>query len=338
MTDSRNSHRSTMVLPLWRKGKYFFAIKFSLQRKALLLSRFSQERKEEAKVSTRLTRKSYKGIIYMRTFFCLSVLLWLCISCHDGKPVASDTEHHDTIPTGADSVPQRAEDSIPEPPRAADGLFDDFIYSFMRNPRFQMARTDFPLPNIVDGTNHPIPRSSWQFDRLYSKQDVYTIIFDNAKSIKAEKDTSLHRVVVESVYLDQKRIKQYLFHKINGLWRLTGLNTHRMSKNINSDFYEFYRQFSSSPRFQSLHITDPFKFKTYDSDNFQTIEGLLDVSQWPDYRPSLPKGTITNINYGQSYGNARRRVLMLCSPSGGMGCSLTFIRSGNTWLLEQLEN
>ena len=51
MTDSRNSHRSTMVLPLWRKGKYFFAIKFSLQRKALRLSRFSQERKEEASSS-----------------------------------------------------------------------------------------------------------------------------------------------------------------------------------------------------------------------------------------------------------------------------------------------
>lgn len=274
----------------------------------------------------------------MKTFSCLSVLLWLCLACQDRSPKVAEPEAGDSTAVPADTAPLLPADSVPEPPKAADGLFDDFIYSFMRSPRFQLARTDFPLPHFIDGVNHPIARSKWQFDRLYSTQEVYTIIFDNAKSISAEKDTSLHHVVVESVNLGRMRVKQYLFHKIDGQWRLTRLNSHPVSENINSDFYAFYRLFSSDPDFQYKHIADPFHFKTYDADNFQTIEGLLDVSQWPDYRPDLPKGTITNINYGQSYGNARRRVLMLCSPSGGMGCSLTFIRSGKTWLLERLEN
>ena len=111
-----------------------------------------------------------------------------------------------------------------------------------------------------------------------------------------------------------------------------------MADNVNSDFYRFYHRFSRSLQFQLAHIADPFAFKTYDSDNFQTIEGVLDAAQWPDYRPELPKGTITNINYGQAYGNARRRVLMICSQSGGMGCSLVFVRKGSTWMLESLEN
>lgn len=274
----------------------------------------------------------------MRTFSCLSVLIWLCIACHENSPKTTDPEPDDTTAVAADTAALLAPDSLPDPPKAADGLFDDFIYSYMRSPRFQMARTVFPLPHYIDGVNHPIARDAWKFDRLYSTQEVYTIIFDNAKSISAEKDTSLHHVVVESVNLDKMRVKQYVFTKTNGQWRLAQLNSHQMKENINSDFYIFYRHFASNHTFQNEHIADPFHFKTYDSDNFQTIEGLLDVSQWPDYRPDLPTGTITNINYGQSYGNARRRVLMLCSPSGGMGCSLTFVRSGNTWLLERLEN
>ncbi len=79
-----------------------------------------------------------------------------------------------------------------------------------------MARTVFPLPHYIDGVNHPIARDAWKFDRLYSTQEVYTIIFDNAKSISAEKDTSLHHVVVESVNLDKMRVKQYVFTKTNG--------------------------------------------------------------------------------------------------------------------------
>lgn len=271
----------------------------------------------------------------MKVFFYSIAALLLLSACRGGKVSDPEAALPDSVVVEADEA---AHDAEPTPPEAADGLFDDFIYSFMRSRNFQVERTDFPLPNRIDGKDLPIARKDWKFDPLYVKQDVYTLLFDNPRSVKAEKDTSLKHVVVEWVYLDKKRVKQYHFNKRQGRWRLTALETQDLGRHANSDFYEFYRRFSSQPDFQRAHIANPFRFKTYDSDNFQDIEGLLDVSQWPDYRPNLPEGVITNINYGQSYGDARQRVLMICSPSGGMGCSMTFVRKGDTWMLQYLEN
>lgn len=271
----------------------------------------------------------------MKAFIYGVLTLMLLLSCKGNKVADPITEGIDTIATQVDSS---AVDSMPDPPKAADGLFDDFIYSFMRNKRFQLARTQFPLPYVVDGVNRPIERAAWRFDPLYVKQDVYTLVFDNARGIKAEKDTTLRHVIFEWVYLKDKRVKQYVFDKLDGQWRLTGIQIHAMAQNVNSDFFAFYSRFSTDNAFQRSHIMNPFQFKTYDYENFQNIEGVLDVNQWPDYRPHLPSGTITNINYGQSYGNSHRRVLMICSQSGGMGCSLTFVRKRGTWLLERLEN
>ena len=196
-----------------------------------------------------------KGLIYC---FCAVLIL---ASCRGGKKTEVTIEDKDG--------------------KSADGLFDDFIYSFMRNPRFQSERILFPLANIVDGVNHPIAKKLWKFDPLYRNQDVYTIIFDNARSIKAEKDTSLRKTTVEWVYLNDHRVKQYKFEKKREQWMLVEINQHDMRLNVNSDFYEFYRQFSSNKSFQKKHISNPFQFKTYDFDNFRNIEGLLDVEQWP---------------------------------------------------------
>jgi len=271
----------------------------------------------------------------MKQLLLFSLLVLSLVSCRKGK---SDAPPSRLIVQSDSLLPDASADSVAAPPKAADGLFDDFIYSFMRNKRFQRQRIQFPLTNVVDGTDKPITKEQWTYDPLYVKQDVYTTIFDSEKSTRAQKDTSLRHVEVEWVYLNRRRVKQYIFNKVQGEWMLTALNTHAFAENVNSDFYAFYRRFATETAFQNAHIANPFHFKTYDSDNFQTIEGVMDASQWPDYRPELPHGTITNINYGQTYGNARRRVLMICSQSGGMGCSLTFVRSGKTWLLEKLVN
>lgn len=270
-----------------------------------------------------------KGFVYVLLFVVVLA------SCKGGKVSDPVEKQKPCVESDTDST---AADSLPLPPKAADGLFDDFIYSYMRVRRFQLERTVFPLPNYVDGQNRPIAKSAWKFDPMYKNLDVYTLIFDSSRSIKAEKDTSLRHVVFEWAYLEKHRVKQYVFDKVDGQWRLTRLESHDMNRNVNSDFYNFYRRFSVDKKFQKSHIKEPFAFKTYDYENFQSIEGLLDVEQWPDYRPKLPSGTITNINYGQSYANSRRRVLMICSQSGGMGCSLTFERYGKDWRLVRLEN
>ena len=262
-----------------------------------------------------------------------ALLLSGCQKSRTSDPQYADSTADTLV---ADSLP--ADTTMITPPKKADGLFDDFIYSFMRNPKFQTQRIKFPLAVTHNGRVTRMARKDWHYDRLFLKQDIYTVIFDSEASSKAEKDTSLDSVMVEWVYLSQHRVKQYAFHKLEGEWFLTGINEHPVSANVNSDFYEFYNRFSSHTDYQMKHVKNPLKFKTYDEDNFQPIEGILDVQQWPDFRPELPKGVITNINYGQHYADSRRRVLMICTPSGGMGCSLTFEKGSKGWMLTKYVN
>lgn len=272
----------------------------------------------------------------MKPFFLTLLAVSMLAGCRKAapsEPAQADTDsvfvQADTITTDTTSI---------TPPSKADGLFDDFVYSFMKNPRFQRTRIKFPLPVDENGRVHQLEARQWRYDPMYLRQDFYTIIFDSEQGTKAEKDTSLDSVTVEWVNLPDRRVKQYVFRRISGKWLLMRINRHPLSKNANSSFYSFYARFSTDQKFQMAHIANPLKFKTYDEDNFQPIEGLLDVEQWPDFRPELPQGTITNINYGQHYADSRRRVLLICTPSGGMGCRLVFEMRGKQWTLVKYVN
>ena len=157
-----------------------------------------------------------------------SAILMLC-ACRGEKTETAETVSVDSVP---DSL---ATDSLgadtTEPPVAADGLFDDFMYNFMRNRKFQKKRIKFPLENLVDGKNKPIAEGAWKFDPVYVREEVYTMLFDDEKSVTSEKDTSVHHVIVEWVYLDKGRVKQYHFFKEKGQWRLFRLDTHNIGRN-----------------------------------------------------------------------------------------------------------
>lgn len=273
----------------------------------------------------------------MKTNVWLIALVLLFLACNGNK--TDDKEQKaDSTQLAEELKPDSVAPDTATPPAAADGLFDDFAYNFMRNKRFQYERIKFPLPVTENGKTQTIEREAWKFDRMYAHQDVYTMLFDSEKSINAEKSHKLTHVTVEFVYLKKKRVKQYTFDKLNGQWMLVGIDTHHLSKNVNSDFFSFYYNFANNTTFQTQHISNPFEYKTYDSDSYQEIDGVLDVAQWPDYKPELPTTFITNINYGQSYSNRKRRVLVITTPSAGMSCMLSFKKGKGGWTLVRMEN
>ena len=273
----------------------------------------------------------------MRTNVWLILLLLLAFACK-GNKTEDNAKKTDSAELAEELRPDSVAPDTTTPPPAADGLFDDFAYNFMRNKKFQYQRVKFPLPVTENGKTQTIGRESWKFDRLYAHQDVYTMLFDSEKSVNAEKSHKLKHVTVEFVYLVQKKVKQYTFDKLNGQWMLVGIDMHHLSKNQNSDFFGFYYRFANNLDFQTRHISNPFEYKTYDSDSFQEIDGVLDVAQWPDYKPELPQTYITNINYGQSYSNKKHRVLVITTPSAGMSCMLSFKKSNGKWMLVRMEN
>lgn len=278
------------------------------------------------------------GFLYLMASLLMTTLLMGC----KGKTHLPDEE--ESAETDSIVFDTTATDSVPEtelvvPPKKADELFDDFAFAFMKNQYFQKQRIDFPLAYIIDGETKRIHRQEWKFDRMYSMEEVYTLIFDSAKGEEKAKDTTLKSVVVEEINIDSLRTKAYRFRKRDGEWRLTAISEQNLGDSENSDFYSFYHKFATDEEFQLAHIADPLTFSTFDTDCFEMVDGLIAAEQFKDFAPELPKAKITNILYGQTFRNSRLRILSIRTLSGGMESNMQF-RKDDTgeWMLTHLDN
>lgn len=242
---------------------------------------------------------------------------------------AIDVAQDDTVP--GDVV-------VPEPPKKADELFDDFAFAFMKNRKFQKERIEWPLNYVVDGRSEQIQYAQWKYDSMYSRYDIYTLIFADTKGDKAAKDTTLRRVVVEELDLDTQRAKSYGFDRKNGKWMLTSLSNGPMEESENSDFYKFYHRFATDDDFQQTHIVSPLPFTTFDDDEFKMVETTVNPADFAECAPELPKSKITNVLYGQKFKNSNMRVMSLRAQASGMECQMVFKKTDGEWKLTRLEN
>ena len=274
-----------------------------------------------------------KQLLWVAWFFIAMIALQ---ACRKEAPAAVEaTPLNDSISEMVSDSDTIVEDA---PPAAADGLFADFIYDFMRRQQFQLSRVAFPLPVKKDGKEERIAREAWKFDHLYAHQDIYTITYDNPKSLQADKDTTLTHVTVEMIQFKLGKVRQYIFNKKRGQWMLTAIDEHALSSTTDKDFLAFYQKFATNTDYQHAHIKNPFEFKTYDYDSFQELEGILDAAQWVDYRPDMPTSLMANIRYGEAQPQSKFRALAIISISAGMGCTMEFHRQSKGWMLTRLEN
>lgn len=264
------------------------------------------------------------------------VLLAAC----DGKKASelnsAIVKSSDTVTVASDSTAIEDETS---PPKSADELFDDFIYSFTTSRKYQMKRISFPLRVLENGKESFIQSRTWKFNRLHLGQTSYTVLYENRGQMNLEKDTSLNKVLLEWIHLRQSVVRQYVFLRTNGEWRLTQINKMPLKEHPNYVFYRFYDRFSSDSIFQRSHVFEPVQFVTYDADNdFEPIEGVVDVDQWFAFKPILPEKIIYNINYGQTFQGQKRRFLVLRGDSNSLFSILEFKWLNNTWKLVKFEN
>lgn len=157
---------------------------------------------------------------------CLCMVLWTT-GCSDKKPVAADTLAVDSLQMVDTASVDTLDELISEQPmpKAADELFDDFIFNFAANRKLQLGRIKFPL-EIVDGENVAyLKKKQWKMEHFFMDQGYYTLIFDNMKQMNVVKDTSINNVVVEKVYLAKEKVEKYIFKRINGRWMLTSVHT-----------------------------------------------------------------------------------------------------------------
>ena len=267
--------------------------------------------------------------------FMLLALAFLGCKRNDMQTMQSATSTDsitESVAADSDSV------SLPEPPAAADGVFDDFMFNWMNNKHFQLERTAFPLPVVSKQGTSILSASEWKHEPLFSKREVYTMIFDNEKSMKNISDTAVKCVVVEMIKLREKSSISYMFTKQRGAWRLSAIKHEELSENKNSDFLDFYQKFASSEKFQKQHVARSFELSVIDPDSYEHIKGTADANQWTLYAPVFPTDVMTNVNYGQEYGDTGERVLVVSSVDGMMSSTITFRKRGSQWLAVKLEN
>ena len=271
----------------------------------------------------------------------LTIVCFTSVGCKDKKPatlvdsVAPDTIVADT--QAMDSTEKLIEET--PMPKAADELFDDFLFNFAASRKLQRQRVHFPLPVYRTGkVIKQIEKRRWKMEHFFMRQDYYTLIFDNRKQMNLVKDTTIDHVVVEKVFYKTNTVQQFLFNRINGQWLMTSINYKPMYANMNASFLKFYGSFATDSAFQAEHLHNPVKFIGPDpDDDFSTMTGDIEPETWPAFAPQLPSGMIYNIIYGQKYTESSQKIFVIRGIANGLETLLTFKKIGGKWMLTKLE-
>ena len=270
----------------------------------------------------------------------LTVVCFTSVGCSDKKPAqVHDSTSVDSVVADTQTV-DSTEKLIEETPmpKAADELFDDFVFNFAANRKLQMKRVHFPLPVYHnDKLVKSIGKRAWKMEHFFMHQDYYTLIFDNQKQMNLVKDTAIDHVVIEKVFYAKKIVQQFLFNRINGEWMMTSINYKPMYTNMNASFLKFYGKFATDSAFQAEHLHNPVKFVGPDpDDDFSTMSGDIEPETWPAFAPQLPHGMIYNIIYGQKYAESNQKIFVIRGIANGMETILTFKRVHGKWMLTKL--
>ena len=177
-----------------------------------------------------------------------------------------------------------------------------------------------------------------------SRDDLYRAVLEdvhehivNERQMELVKDTAVAHVVVEKVSFAKKTVKQYLFDRIGGLWKMTAISYKPLYENKNASFLRFYERFATDSAFQVASLANPVVYVGADpDDDFATAESEITPEMWPDFASEMPSEMIYNIIYGQTYTESDRKVFVIRGISNGLEVDMVFERRGGRWLLTKL--
>jgi len=231
-----------------------------------------------------------------------------------------------------------AEETDTVVPRAADELFNDFIYLFAANKKVQLKRIDFPLTYTVNGKTKKIAKKEWKTDHLFMEEGFYTLIVDNEQQIEAVNDTLVDSAKIERIDLTGKKIKQLCFNrKKDGLWKLTCIHETGFGNNPNGSFLDFYTKFAVDDKFQSAHLEKEVEFTGPDpDDDFNSMTGYFTPETWEAFEPEMPAGVIYNMVFSTPDSMSNKKILVISGIANGLERRMTFNRKGGVWRLAKL--
>lgn len=276
-----------------------------------------------------------------RFLFIFLVLELLFSACQGQKSNGNEEESVADSTQVADTVVSPLQEEVEEEtsmPRAADEMFDDFIFNFAANRGLQSSRIVFPLKVQRGEEVSYVKKGQWQMEYFFMDQDYYTLLFNSEAEMEHVKEsTTIEHAVVEKIYLKAKTVKQFVFERIKGLWMLKEVIHMPLDESRNASFLTFYEQFSSDEEFQSKHLAESVAFVGPDpDDDFAQMEGVITPDTWEAFAPELPSAMIYNIVYGEPEKENGHKIFVLRGIANGMEIELFFELHGDKWKLTKM--
>ena len=256
--------------------------------------------------------------------------------------IAITDEQEDSLFSEADTL--LLDDELTEAPLPAtvDEAFDDFLFLFDNSNRFQRQRVCYPLAvTDVSGEHHVIERHEWTYHSMTLGQDFCTVLWNNHKQIDLSNEM-LQEARVEHIYLHSRIVEVFDFKRdsLSGQWMLTSQRSIPFDRYELANFMDFYSEFATDSIFQRHHVQAPLRFTMTSEDSEEDIvEGTIDVDQWFEFAPEIPKAVLVNINYGQQYPNPNRIIMQMRGFNDSMQNLLVYQKDYNgKWRLTEFEN
>lgn len=267
---------------------------------------------------------------------------WLMFSCTGNKAGQVDETANDSV---ADSSVTAETDTLEllitetPMPRAADAMFDDFVFNFAANQRLQKERIIFPLRQIESGKTTLIEKGRWQTEHFFMRQGYYTLLFNDEKQLALMKDTAVSEAIVEKIQLRKDRVTNYLFQRLRGAWMLKAIQVTPLAENTNADFLKFYLKFVTDSAFQVKSLNETVAFMGPDpDDDFNMMEGVITPDTWGAFAPTLPGKVLYNIVYGKPQPSGNEKIFLMRGVANGLEVELRFRKMGGVWKLFKLTN
>ena len=269
------------------------------------------------------------------------VVVLLTFSCK-GRQTGTDEEvMPDSVADSTDTVMvDTLEQLITETPmpRAADAMFDDFVFNFVANKQLQYERIVFPLRvTQIDGKTELTEKSQWKMEHFFMRQGYYTLLFGNDRQMAHMKDTAVNEAVVEKILLQKNEVKDYYFQRIRGAWMMREVRVNPLESNTNASFLAFYKQFVTDSAFQVKSINETVEFIGPDpDDDFNMMEGVITPDTWEAFAPQLPETMLYNIIYGKAEPEGDQKIFLMRGVANGLELELRFKKKGGRWMLTKM--
>lgn len=275
-----------------------------------------------------------------RFFVAIFAMVLIMFSCTGNKANQTEDVPADSV---ADSIDTTDVDSMEmlitetPMPRAADAMFDDFLFNFLANKKLQKERVVFPLRVTENGKTTKIEKADWKMEHLFMRQGYYTLLFNDDKQMQLMKDTAVSEAVVEKILLSKNQVKNYVFQRIKGAWLLLEIRVNPLQSDANASFLSFYQRFVTDSAFQVKSISETVDFVGPDpDDDFNMMEGVITPDTWEAFAPTLPHKTLYNIIYGKPQAEGKQKIYLLRGVANGLEMELRFRKEGGRWLLKKM--